>query len=193
MNARILLSTLHASTAAIALMLAAPVQADIGDPNSKCTDSDAAEDTLNPSYVDCSAHYDDVPAPQTTLVAPFVGYGDFQFFGQTKNDNSDSGPFHAFGPDLKVGALTLDTAQHGPFVIALASFNDYSLYLYDATGISGGVMTIEFSTLGTTNAFFQPYELEYANLYAPVPEPSAIALMLAGLAATALALRRRKA
>ncbi len=200
MNAHPVLTVLQATGAAIALLvLAAPVQADTAPPGTVfCTDSRAANIAFNPSFVACSAHYDNMPAPkpplypQPSLLNPFAGYGDFYFIGQTKNDDTGSGPFQPFGPGLTVGTLVLDTPQTGQFVIALASFDDYSLYLYDASAIAGGVTSIAFSTRGTTNELFGPYQLEYANLYAPIPEPTSAALMLAGLAATGLALRRAR-
>ena len=188
MSTRPHLSAHLAAGALVALLLAAPAQANIGDPSVKCTDSAAADVSLNPSYVDCSAHYDDVPAPETTLIEPFAGHGNFNFIGQTKNDDTGSGPFGAFGSGFKFGDLVLDAPQKGQFVIALASFNDYSLYLYDAG--TGAVTSIFFDTFGTSNNFGGPYQLEYANLYAAVPEPATLALMLAGLGA--LALRRRR-
>jgi len=184
--------------AALPLLLLAPAaQADEGDPSVKCSDSSAADTAFNPSYVDCTAHYDDVPAPMTTLVNPFgSAYGDFLFIGQTTLDPASGGPFEPFGPGTIFGTLTLKAPLGGTFVIALASFNDYSLYLYDAGKVVGDVGSIAFDTFGTTNAFRGPYQLEYANLYAPapVPEPGSAAMALAGLALTgSLWLRRRRA
>lgn len=195
MNSRPHLSALRA-TAAAALLTLAGASAWADDPvrgDAACTDSDAASTFYNPSYVACSAHYDGVPAPQTTLVDPFAGYGNFRFVGQTANDNSDTGPFDPFGPGFGVpfDTLVLKAAQNGPFVVALASFGDYSLYLYDPSQAGGAVSSIEFTTLGTTNWTGGPYELQYANLYAAVPEPTSLALMLGGLAAVGLARRRR--
>ena len=72
--------------------------------------------------------------------------------------------------------------------------------MYDATKFPVGVGSLIFTTNGTTDeatfgALTYPFQLEYANLYvqAAIPEPGTYALMLAGLAATSLALRRRKA
>lgn len=202
MNARRLSTAFHAAVAAVALLtIAAPARAD--DPirgDAKCTDSDAANASapffVNPSFVACTAHYAEGAAPQTTLVTPFAGYGDFKYVGQTtKTDGPGAaGPFDPFGTGLTFGTLTLKAPQTGPFIVALSSAGDYSFYLYDPA-IAGGtpVSSLFISTYGTTNIIRGPYELDYANLYTQViPEPSTYALFLAGLGVTALALRRRK-
>jgi len=185
MNARQFPSVMQAIGAAVALLvIAAPAWAD--DPirgDALCTDSVAANAAapvfVNPSYQDCSAHYQEGTAPTSTLNAPFAS----------------TGPFDPFGPGFTFGTLSLKTSQTVPFVIALSSAGDYSLYLYDPGKAGGGaVSSLYVSTDGTTNIIRGPYELEYANLYTQaIPEPSSIALMLAGLAATGLAVRRRKA
>jgi hypothetical protein len=187
---------LHATCAAFALLVfAAPARADLGDGSIKCSDSLAADQGANPSYLNCSAYFEDGKqfAPQTTLIEPFGPvYGDFAYVGQTTSAPDSAGPFEPFGPGLEFGTLTLKVAQTGAFVIALASNGDYSLFLYDASAITGGVLSIDISTIGTTGAIGS-FPLEYANLYAPIPEPETCALMLSGLALTGLALRRRKA
>ena len=88
------------------------------------------------------------------VMTPFAGYGNFAFVGQTTNDSTGNGPFHAFGIGFLFGTLTLDSAQKGPFIVALASFDDYSLYLYDPK--SGSVSSLEVSTFGTTNEIANP-------------------------------------
>jgi hypothetical protein len=181
--------------AVVTLVLASAAQADIGDGTVRCTDSNAADATLNPSYVSCSAFFENgvQSAPQSTLVEPFgPSYGDFLYVGQTTSALNSTGPFEPFGPGLEFGTLTLKTPQAGSFVIALASNGDYSLFLYNATSISGGVVSIDISTIGTTGALGS-FPLEYANLYAPVPELETYALMLVGLALTWLAVRHRMA
>jgi len=195
MNSRPFLTALHVAGTAFALLaLAAPAEADIGDGSVKCTDSYAADIGLNPSYVDCTAHFENGPqvAPETTLVEPFgPKYGDFAFIGQTTSALASGGPFQPFGPNVEFGTLVLKAPQLGSFVIALGSNGDYSFYLYDASSFTGGVTSIDISTIGTTGNLGS-FPLDYANLYAPVPEPASVALMLAGLAATGFALRRRK-
>jgi len=203
MNARQFPSVMQAIGAAVALLvIAAPAWAD--DPirgDALCTDSVAANVAaplfVNPSYQVCSAHYQEGPAPTSTLNAPFAGFGDFAFVGQTRKDDTaaSTGPFDPFGPGFTFGTLSLKTSQTVPFVIALSSAGDYSLYLYDPGKAGGGaVSSLYVSTDGTTNIIRGPFELEYANLYTQaIPEPSSIALTLAGLAATGLAVRRRKA
>ena len=201
MNTPSRLSPLYAACAALALLaLAGPARAD--DPvrgSALCTDSEAANSPPgnNPSYVACAAFYNGIAAPQVTLTNPFAGYGNFDFVGQTKADGTGvNSPFTDFGADFIFGVLTLKTAQTGAFVIAIASFGDYSLYLYDpSTAVGFAVSSIEISTFGTTNWTGGPYPLQYANLYsvaAVVPEPETYGLMLAGLAVTGLLLRRRR-
>lgn len=158
-----------------------------------CFESLAASTSLNSSYVTCSAHYNGVPAPQTTLDDPFAGYGDFKFVGQTRNNSVDSGPFEPFGAGFGIpfDTLAMKATRSGPFIIALASAGDYSLYLYDPSKAGGAaVSSITFSTFGTTNIVGGPFELQYANLYAAIPEPTSLALVLGGLGAIGLGLRR---
>lgn len=200
MNSSSRLSPLYAVCASLALLaLAGPAHAD--DPtrgDAFCTDSAAANAPpgMNASYVACSAFYNGTDAPQTTLVNPFVGYGNFDFVGQTRADGTGTNqPFDNFGPDFLFGDLQLKTPQTGAFVIALASFGDYSLYLYDPSTAGGTAVSIlEIDTFGTTNWTGGPYPLQYANLYTAtvVPEPESYALMLAGLGVTGLMLRRRR-
>ena len=200
MSPRHRLFPLYAACAALALLaLAGPARAD--DPtrgNAVCTDSEAANNPpgMNPSYVACLAVYEAKPAPVETLVYKFAGYEnfDFAFVGQTRADGTGvNSPFNDFGADFIFGVLQLKEAQTRPFVIALASFGDYSLYLYDPSTADGlAVSSIDVSTFGTTNWTGGPYPLQYANLYAVVPEPETYGLMLAGLAVTGLLLRRRR-
>jgi len=191
---------LYAACASLALLaLAGPARAD--DPvrgDALCTDSEAANSPPgdNPSYVACLAQFNGVPAPTTTLVNPFAGYGNFDFVGQTLPDGTGTNPpFIGFGSDFIFGELQLKSAQTGPFVIALASFGDYSLFLYDPSTAGGTpVSSIDVSTFGTTNWSGGPYPLQYANLYAVavIPEPETYTLMLVGLAAAGLYIRRRQ-
>lgn len=191
---------LYAACATLALLaLAGPARAD--DPvrgDALCIDSEAANSPpgMNPSYVACLAQFDMGPAPTTTLVNPFVGYGNFDFVGQTLPDGTGTNsPFNGFGSDFIFGTLELKNAQSGPFVIALASFGDYSLFLYDPSTAGGTpVSSIDASTFGTTNWTQGPYPLQYANLYnvAVIPEPETYVLMLVGLAAAGLYVRRRQ-
>ena len=200
-------SLFDATGAAVALLfLANPALADTGNGTYDCNDSLAADKASNPSYVACSINWTSgalapvTPPPAVALPDPFPGYsppyGDFYFAGQSV-PGSSGGPFvfdfdTTATPYIK-GSLTL-VPQIQPFVIALASNDTYSLFLYDPAKAASPVSQVFFDTFGTTGVGGGPYPLQYANLYAQaIPEPATHALMLAGLSVLGLTLRHRRA
>lgn len=129
-------------------------------------------------------------------------YGDWvEVNGGTTNAGQTSGPFSSV-PGGTSGVLTFDNALQGYFVLGLKSSNGFSLYLLNATSLSGSV---NFSTAGVTGQ-----GLSHATLYSggvgvtcvgtnaqcvtitTTPEPSTYALMGAGLLTIGFVSRRRR-
>jgi hypothetical protein len=154
--------------------------------------SEACTDTVtSPSYLNCAGSFvgnlTGAAAELTALTGSFGGT--WAYAG--KSDDLNFGPFTG-NPDTNAGTLTFDAAVYGQFVLGLKAATQYSYYLFDAGG--GGITSIDFTTLGVAqNGFGVAQNLSHAVLYlAPVPEPQTYGLMLLGLAAVGMRMRRRR-
>ena len=92
--------------------------------------------------------------------------------------------------------------EKGVFVISLKAGDAFSLYEFNGADVVGGISSIDFDTLGvgfisghgSKSVVHFGQDLSHADLYVAasvVPEPSGIALLLAGLGGMALVSRRR--
>ncbi len=102
-------------------------------------------------------------------------------------------PFSQNEGALDDGTINFDSAQTGLFVLGLKQANGFSLYLFDGSGVNGGISSIDYDTTGVAlNGSFALSHAGFIGNVTPVPEPSAYAMMLAGLAVVGFALKRRR-
>ena len=93
------------------------------------------------------------------------------------------------------GTINFDVPQTGLFALGLKQGSGFSLYLFDGAASPGGISSLAYDTNGVKGAKKQSFGLSHAGFFgavSPVPEPSAYAMMLAGLAVVAFMLKRRK-
>jgi len=93
------------------------------------------------------------------------------------------------------GTINFDAAQTGLFALGLKQGNGFALYLFDGAKVVGGISSLAYDTNGVKAAKSQSFDLSHAGFFgavSPVPEPSAYAMMLAGLAVVTFTLKRRK-
>lgn len=103
-------------------------------------------------------------------------------------------PFSQNEGALDDGTINFDSAQTGLFVLGLKQANGFSLYLFNgALGQNGSISSIAYDTTGVAlNGSFALSHAGFIGNVTPVPEPSAYAMMLAGLAVVGFALKRRR-
>lgn len=127
---------------------------------------------------------------ETAFIGSEFG-GVFSYIG--KSDDAQHGPFTSNPTTATNGTLTFDSPLGGVFVIGLMGANRHSFYLFDAVSPVSS-LTFESMEGVALNHRSIAQDLSHANLYvaAPVPEPQAYALMMAGLAGVGFVARRRK-
>ena len=197
MNLRLARRCAYAATALAAIALAAPASAALSATGLAC-DASCVYAAFSPTPLACSGAWTgndanqqaDLLAQVATDFESVVGAGaTYTWLG--KSDDAGSGPF-ASNPTTTGGTLTFDTAQTGFFAVSLKAGNAFSVYLFD--GGAAGLTSIDFTTLGVqVNGQGNAADLSHAALISvtPVPEPTALALMLAGLGGIGAVVRRR--
>lgn len=176
----------------VAATLAGPGHAAVGGAGSTLHCSHSTETTGQPGYISCQGFEIGNVAAGSVNSAAFAGYGSFGFAGAT---NDSSGVFTNDPAGSQWGTLSFAQPQVGLFVLGLKGGPSYSLYLFD--GGASGLSALAFDTFGITlgNGNGGP-GLAHAALFRPavgvVPEPGALAMMLAGLAGVGMIVRRRR-
>jgi hypothetical protein len=164
--------------AAIAAVLSPPAQAALSSTGVSCSGQSTTMTSLA-GYMDCSGAWAGNNLNQSADVAAQIA-ADWGLSGLVGTDVTG-------GNSGSTGTLNFGT-QSGIFVLALKAGDAFSLYEFNAAGIPGGLSSINFDTLGV--GFFSGPDnknehfgqgLSHAEIYAPVPEPATVALMLAGV------------
>ena len=177
--------SLRITLAAAALALAAPAfaTAEGGDATS-CADSFMAY--TNDGYLSCRGP---LAGDLATLGSvSFSGVGSLGLVGLTgDNSGAIAGPFDG----SVFGQLQLGQVHYGNFVIGVQGGGSYSLYLVN--GGAAGIGSITYDTFGIVDGAGVPGPaFASAALFAgAVPEPTPVALLLAGLATLGFVARRR--
>jgi hypothetical protein len=177
--------SLRITLAAAALALAAPAFAAVeGGSVTSCADSFMS--FTNEGYVGCRGPLTgDVGTLSSVSLA---GVGSLRFVGLTGDaSGAFTGPFD----DSVFGQLQLGQVRYGNFVIGVQGGASYSLYLFN--GGATGIGSITYDTFGVVDAagVAGPAFSSAALFAGAVPEPTPVALLLAGLVTLGFVARRR--
>lgn len=184
--------SIHSSLAAVAMAAAAvvataPAHAALTFSGVAC-DGQGTSMTSQPGYLACSGAWDGNNSNQAADVASQIS-SDWGLTGLVESGVAGA-------PSTSSGTLSFAN-QMGTFVLALKAGRAFSLYEFDGSLVTGGISSIAFDTLGVgfydrAGGVHFGQGLSHADIYAPVPEPEAYALMLVGLAGVGFMARRRK-
>ncbi len=180
-------------------MATAPAQAlTLQSPN--CAASTVTQ--FQPGYVSCLGSFVDNMDNQltgTNGVFAAINSG-FQLntstYFSSDHFNAGGNPFAQNEGSRDDGVINFDNAQTGTFVLGLKQGNGFSLYLFNAANVAGGISSMAYDTNGVkTNSGIG---LSHAGFFgtpttAPIPEPETYAMLLAGLGLLGFAARRKKA
>lgn len=175
------------SAVALASAFAVPAFAAVeGGGATSCSDSFMSFTNAG-AYVSCQGP---LPGDVAALGSvSFPGVGSLHLVGLT---GDASGAFTGDPGGGASGLLQLGQVQRGNFVIGLQGGGSYSLYLFN--GGEGGVDSINYDTFGIVDAAGAagPNFAGAALFASAVPEPTSVALLLAGLASLGFIVRRRE-
>ncbi len=118
-----------------------------------------------------------------------------QYFS-SENFNASGNPFSQNEGSRDDGVINFDNKQTGTFVLGLKQGNGFSLYLFNASNVLGGISSLGYDTNGVKSR--GGVGLSHAGFFgapttAPIPEPETYAMMLAGLGLLGFMARRKKA
>jgi hypothetical protein len=168
-----------------------------------CSATVRTDDTnRNPGYVACLGAFaknmdkqlDDIYAAMAKAGDGWSKVAESKSYVSSESFKAAMNPFSENESDGD-GSIDFDSAQTGWFVLGLKQGDGFSLYLFDGRNVKGGISSIEYDTLGVKTKSDTAFSLSHAGYFGavtPVPEPSAYAMMLAGLAVVGFALKRRK-
>lgn len=158
----------------------------------------ASGTTSQPGYVSCLGSFvgnidNQLTSPNGVFAAINNGFN----FSTTQYFSSDhfnalGNPFSQNEGNNDDGILNFDHAQTGKFVIGIKQANGFSLYLFDASQISGGLNQIAIDSNGVQ--YNGGNVISHAGFFGTpaVPEPETYAMMLGGLTLLMAVARRRK-
>jgi PEP-CTERM motif len=164
-----------------------------------CTASTITQ--LQPGYVSCLGSYVGNMDNQLTGVDGIFTAINTHFnlntstYFSSDNFNASGNPFSQNEGSLDDGVIDFDNSQTGTFVLGLKQGSGFSLYLFNAANVLGGIGSLRYDTNGV-----QPNNgiaLSHAGFFGsatatPIPEPETYAMVLIGLGLLGLATRREK-
>jgi PEP-CTERM motif len=160
----------------------------------------SATTIAQPGYVSCLGNFTgnmdlQLNGPDGVFAAINSGFSLNTNEYYSSEEFTDAGnPFSQHEGDNDDGILNFDHAQTGKFVIGIKQANAFSLYLFDASNITGGLSQIAIDGNGVkTNSGI---DISHAGYFGtpttPIPEPETYAMLLGGLGLLASVARGRK-
>ncbi len=189
---------------AIAVALGSSIHAHAAGLTSQAPACDSSARTIgNLGYVGCLGSFKGNMDNQlsdiwSTMVAEgnsWVTVAQSQSYVSSQSFAAAMNPFSENEGARDDGTINFDAPQSGLFALGLKQGNGFSLYLFDGAAVQGGISSIDYDTSGVKGAKRQSFDLSHAGFFgavSPVPEPSAYAMMLTGLAVVGFALKRRR-
>jgi hypothetical protein len=157
---------------------------------------------LQPGYVSCLGSFEgnidnQLAGGAGVFAAINTNFGlNTNTYFSSENFAVTGNPFSQNEGGLDDGVINFDQNLTGSFVLGLKQGNGFSLYLFNASTVAGGIGSIIYDTNGVkTNS---GNDLSHAGFFgtpniAPVPEPETYGMLLAGLGLIGVVARRRKA
>ncbi len=186
------------STAVALVLVGATAASAKSAPTALPTCSASFTTTSQPGYVGCigafSGNMDNQLTGSTGIyskISTSFGLSTTNYFSSEKS-SATGNPFSS----ISGGTISFDKHLTGSFVLGLKQGNGYSLYLFDASKVVGGISGIRYDTNGVKTSRTTSTDLSHAGFFgtvSAVPEPETYAMLLAGLGLMGVIARRRKA